>query len=221
MKTLVKICGITNVEDAVCAVECGADVLGFVFYKKSPRYISFDSVKKICSSLPGNVKKAGVFVNENPDELDKLHKKDYLDYFQFSGDEPAGLNARYPGKVIKTVRVSGGGIWSVVSKSNDCSFILCDTAEKGQYGGTGKTFDWDILKRIKFPLPLILAGGLNGDNVERAILSVRPYMVDVSSGVELSPGKKNPEKIKRFFEACRNADKKICNSQVEKKTINR
>ena len=211
-KTLVKICGITNRDDAETAVASGADALGFNFYPKSPRYTTEEKAIKICERLPDNIVKIGVFVNAGIKLLDKIASENFLSYFQFHGDESPNLCERYSGKVVKAFRINSSFDSALLEGYDTCSMFLFDTKVDGQYGGSGLTFDWKILSSLPRTHPFILAGGLNEDNVEGAIRIVKPYMVDVSSSVESSPGKKDPEKVKLFIRACQAADVHLYNS---------
>jgi len=202
-KTLVKICGITNREDAETAVTSGADALGFVFYPKSPRFITTEEARNICECIPDNILKIGVFVNADDDELAGLCTKNFLNYFQLHGNESPDLCKCFPGKIIKAFHIDCNFNKDVLNKYNMCSMFLFDTRIKGFYGGSGISFDWNILLSITHTRPIILAGGLNEDNVAYAIRVVKPYMVDVSSAVESYPGKKDEAKIARFIKACR------------------
>ena len=204
-KPLVKICGITNKHDAEMAAALGADALGFVMYPKSPRYIAPAKAKNICEMLPGNILKIGVLVNPDAGVLHKLDAENFLNYFQFHGDESPDVCKRYPGKIIKAFRVNSDFDANIVYDYNACSMFLFDAKVEGRYGGSGISFDWSKLAAIPRSHPVIVAGGLNEENVTDAINLVNPYMVDVSSSVELRPGKKDAHKIEGFIKACHNA----------------
>jgi phosphoribosylanthranilate isomerase len=205
-KTFVKICGITNREDAATAIQSGADAVGFVFYPKSPRFISIETAQAICRSIPSNIMKIGVVVNiENSDNV-LFETLDFLDYFQIYGEIDKSVIERLGHKIIKPFSVSDPFSEECLHMYQRCSLFLFDTAVNGYYGGTGKTFNWGIFNRIPRTKPIILAGGLNENNVIEAIRHVKPFMVDVSSSVEIIPGKKDAQKIKRFIAACRQAD---------------
>lgn len=206
MKPLVKICGITNPEDALSAVKSGTDALGFVFYKKSPRYISINSALRICEQLPKELIKIGVFVNEEVEILDSILKAGFPDYFQFSGDETPDYCLRYANKAIKAFRINDKNDITTIENYAECRMHLFDTGSKGKYGGTGRTFNWNLLTGFKHIRPVILAGGLTAENVSDAVKIVRPYMVDVSSSVEEYPGKKDPDKMVKFINACKNSE---------------
>ena len=202
-KTLVKICGITNREDAEIAVTSGADALGFIFYPKSPRFIKTEDARKICEHIPGNILKIGVFVDADFEELTALHTENFLNYFQLHGNESPDLCRRFPGKIIKAFRINNNFNEDVLKDYSACSMFLFDTKVEGLYGGSGVAFDWNILRLIPRTRPVILSGGLNEDNVAEAIRIVKPYMVDVSSAVESHPGKKDAAKIARFIKSCK------------------
>lgn len=197
----IKICGITNVEDARLAVELGADALGFIFYPPSKRYVSVAKAADICNALPPFVSKIGVFVDELEYEIEKALQDCLLTGLQFHGDEPPGFCQKFPAKSIKAIRVKDETSIAT-AQEYDVDAILLDTYSGAERGGTGRTFDWSLANRAKDVLspPVILSGGLNAANVVDAIRQVRPYAVDVSSGVEREPGKKDPEKLRRFIE---------------------
>jgi phosphoribosylanthranilate isomerase len=202
MRTRVKICGITNLDDAMTAVECGADAIGFVFWVNSPRFIEPQKAKRIVSEIPPFVTTVGVFVNEPVEGINRLIRSVGFGCVQLHGEETPeecmGLNA----KVIKAVRVSGEKDLEGLDRYHVSAFIL-DTFRKDVQGGTGETFDWDIAVKAKKLGAVILSGGLTPENVVDAIRHVRPYGVDVSSGVEKNPGEKDPEKVRKFIELVR------------------
>ena len=203
-KTLVKICGITNSHDADAAVRIGADALGFVFYQKSPRYVDVDTARKICKTIPGNIMKIGVFVNENRDRLESIYEEGFLDYFQLHGDEDPEYCKNVKGKIIKSFRIKSDFDSSLLRIFGKCAMFLFDTKTDNKFGGSGNTFDWKLLRALPRTHPIILAGGLTEKNVGRAIETLRPDMVDVSSSVESSPGIKDHKKVLRFINSCRN-----------------
>ncbi|MFC1555550.1 phosphoribosylanthranilate isomerase [candidate division KSB1 bacterium] len=205
-RTRVKICGITNLIDAQAAIDAGADALGFVFYPKSPRYISFQNAEKVCSQTKPDIMKIGVFVNENIENLCDLSNRGFLTHFQFSGDESADYCEQFADKAIKTFRVKNGIDKNLLKNFQKCKYFLFDSGSDGSYGGSGRIFDWEYLKEAGLNKNFILAGGLTPENVKEAILSVKPFMVDVSSGVEKTPGIKDHDKIIRFIDACRSVD---------------
>jgi len=203
----VKICGLTNLEDALTATEAGADVLGFILYPKSKRFIKVKDVRKITSELPPFVIKAGVFVNEDPRNVLEILSYAYLDLAQLHGDEtPEECEYIGANRVIKVFRLKEiGEVEKIEPYIGKIRAILLDTYSKDSYGGTGKTFNWEIAKAVKerFDIPVILSGGLNPENVAEAIKEVNPYAVDVSSGVETEPGKKDHKKVKAFVKAAK------------------
>lgn len=201
---LVKVCGITNVADARAAVKAGADALGFIF-AESPRRVTPAAVKRISKAVPADVEKIGVFVNEKPAVVRRVAKACGLAAVQLHGDEsPADVRALKKLHVLKAFRVDGRFDASVLKHYGAAKAFLFDTKAEGVYGGTGKTFDWKVLKRAGAKRPVVLSGGLNPKNVARAVRTVRPFAVDVSSGVERSPGKKDHRLVKEFV---RNAKK--------------
>lgn len=194
----VKICGITNIEDALLAVELGADALGFIF-AESPRRVSSEGVASIVSQLPPFVSKVGVFVDEEKEEVAEIADVCGLDTLQFHGVEPPDYCTRFREKVIKSLRVKNADSIEVLPSYSVDAFLL-DTHVEGVPGGTGVTFDWNLAVQAKKYGRIILSGGLNPQNVAEAIERVRPYAVDVSSGVEMRTGKKDPEKLRTFIE---------------------
>lgn len=202
----VKICGITNLEDAKVAAEAGADALGFVFYKKSPRYIKPEKARAIIKQLPERLRKVGVFVNSKEKTIKDIAKWSRLDILQFHGDESPGFCHKFKGyKVIKAFRIKDKTDLAKILKYKTFAYLF-DTFVKSKVGGTGKIFDWKIIKRImdKINRPVFLSGGLTKDNVKEAIKTLRPAWVDVSSSVEIKPGKKDHKKVKEFIKEIKN-----------------
>lgn len=201
MDTKIKICGITNLPDARLAVELGAAALGFIFYPKSPRYVPVAKAADICNALPPFVAKVGVFVDELEFEIEKALRECLLNALQFHGDEPPGFCQKFAAKSIKAIRVRDESSLRTAAEY-DVDALLLDTYIDSERGGTGQTFDWSLAVKAQETLapPVILSGGLTPANVQEAIRKVRPYAVDVSSGVEREPGKKDPEKLRRFIE---------------------
>jgi phosphoribosylanthranilate isomerase len=198
----IKICGITNVEDALLAANLGADVLGFMFYKESKRYIRPKEAHNIISKLPPFITTTGVFVNQELDEIRNIKEEVGFDVFQLHGDESPDFCKNFR-RVIKTIRVKDS-IDPKEVESYPTQAILFDSYSTKGYGGTGESFRWEILRGLSTSKKIILSGGLSSENVSQAIRIVNPYGIDVSSGVEEYPGKKNPEKLKKFIEAARN-----------------
>jgi phosphoribosylanthranilate isomerase len=208
--TLVKICGITNLADARHAIDCGADQLGFNFYEKSVRSVPLEDARKIVLALPVGCVTIGVFVNKKADEVLDIVDFVGLDGIQLHGDEDfeysKELMRRTEKFIIKAFRVSSQ-IVVEDAKRMTVPYTLLDAYSPNALGGTGMQFDWNIASDVSFlrPESLYLAGGLNPENVADAIRIVRPYAVDVASGVESSPGKKDPEKVAAFVRAVRQA----------------
>ncbi|MBI2485367.1 MAG: phosphoribosylanthranilate isomerase [Deltaproteobacteria bacterium] len=203
--TKIKICGITNIEDAILAIDLGADALGFMFYEESKRYIKPLEARCIISQLPPFITTVGVFVNQELDEINDMKEKAGFDTIQLHGDESPELCTKLGGKAIKTIRVRDS-INSREVESYPTQAILFDTYSTKGYGGTGESFSWEILKDLNTTKKIILSGGLSPENVVQAIQTVKPYAVDISSGVEEYYGKKSPEKLKKFIEAVRNGN---------------
>ena len=197
--TKIKICGITNKIDALAATELGVDMLGFVFYKKSKRYVIPAMAEDIINELPPFIGRVGIFVDEKREDVIKIAEDASLDMLQFHGSESPEYCSYFRGlyKVIKAFRVKERGDLKTVN-DYDTDYYLFDTYVDGRAGGTGKKFDWNILKDFEILKPVILSGGLDPDNVGRAIKELAPYGVDVSSGVESAPGKKDARLLKKF-----------------------
>ena len=195
----VKICGITNLADAQTAVLYGADALGFIFYQKSPRGVTVQTVKEIIRALPPFVVTVGVFVNEMVKTIRETVDQCRLSLAQLHGDETPEFCGELNMRVIKALRVSGPEELKRI-QDYEVSGILLDSYHPDYYGGTGAAIDWQILKSFSKEKIIILSGGLTPENVRQAIQTVSPYGVDVSSGVEEKPGKKDPEKVKLFIQ---------------------
>lgn len=206
MSVRVKICGITSIEDAVAAVNAGADALGFMFYERSPRRISMDMAAAIKNALPPFVVKVGVFADATENVV-RSAALCGLNALQFHGNETPDFLKRFsPITTIKAFRIQNPGSLAMLPTYNTSSWLL-DSYTPAQLGGTGTTFNWDLaIQARKFGRPIILAGGLTPENVAEAVRKVRPYAVDVSSGVEFAPGKKDPAKIAAFIQAARSAN---------------
>src|SRR5664280_2559717 len=212
--TQVKICGITNKEDALRAADCGAAALGFIFYPASPRYIKPADARKIVSVLPDELVKVGVFVNEKATEIKRVMKYCGLDMIQLHGDESPAYCREFPAsQVIKAVQLKNDDDFNQAS-GYDVAAILVDSRHAGLYGGTGKKANWELACRIKNKKPLILSGGLNEGNIAEAIKTVTPNALDINSGVEFKPGKKDHAKMARIFDIIRHADVELNEMQL-------
>jgi phosphoribosylanthranilate isomerase len=202
----IKICGITNLEDALAAVECGANALGFVFQSKSPRAVTPDEAKAIISKIPPFVTSVGVFVDEDKSEVEKIARYAGLNVIQLHGSEPPE-ECQMCRKVIKAIRVKDLTSLEPLNTYKVSAFLL-DTYSPHTVGGTGQIFNWDIAVEAKKFGKIILAGGLTPENVDNAIKWVQPYGIDVATGVEGSKkGKKDREKLKSFIEKARRASR--------------
>lgn len=200
-----KICGITRIEDALAAVEAGADAIGLVFYGKSPRAVGVEQAAAIVQALPPFVTTVGLFVDMPRDQLQQLLQRLPLDLLQFHGDESPADCEGHGRPYIKALRVRPGeDVAAAVAPYSGARGILLDTFVEGVPGGTGASFDWSLVPE-NAAKPIILAGGLDADNVAAAIRQVRPYAVDVSGGVEASKGIKDAGKIRAFVQAVRDA----------------
>jgi phosphoribosylanthranilate isomerase len=195
---IVKICGITNLEDANIAVDLGADVLGFIFVPTSPRYIPPDKAAAIIAHLPASFTKAGVFVNAGREEILLAVKKSGVNLLQLHGDESPDDVKDFTLPVWKAFRISERFDPAILSGFSVEAYLL-DTFSPESYGGTGRTFDWNIARELTKDRKIILSGGLNPENIVHAVEYVRPYGVDVNSGVERQPGKKDAELLRRLF----------------------
>lgn len=205
-----KICGITNAADARRAVAEGAEFLGFNFYRKSPRYIRPAAAQRIVRGLPRRVKKVGVFVNESEEAIGAIAKRVSLDFIQLHGEESPERVARIQrvAPVIKAVRVRPGFLALEFRKYRRAAAILLDGFDPARRGGTGKTFDWHLARRAARTRRIFLAGGLTAENVGGAIRAVRPFAVDVCSGVESRARKKSAARLKALMKAVREAQGK-------------
>jgi phosphoribosylanthranilate isomerase len=198
-----KICGITRVEDALAAVDAGADAIGLVFYAKSPRAVTVQQAQAILAALPPFVTTVGLFVDCQRSELNAILDAVPLDLLQFHGDESPAACEGFRRPYIKALRVKpGDDIAARIGLYGSAAGVLLDTFVPGVPGGTGEAFDWSLVPR-GLSVPIILAGGLTPENVRAAIERVRPYAVDVSGGVEASKGLKDSDKIHAFVRAVR------------------
>ena len=202
----VKICGMTQLKDALFAVEQGVDAVGFIFYKKSPRAVTMKTVREIIKKLPPLVETVGVFVNESAERVNKMADYCGLDLVQLHGEESPAFCRKIHRRVIKAFRVKDLQSIKQLEKFPVSGFLL-DTFSDDLHGGTGKTFDWNLALPAKKMGPVILAGGLTPRNILQAVRQVRPYGVDVCSGVEKSPGIKDLEKVRAFLKNIRSGSK--------------
>ncbi len=206
MVTRVKVCGITRSEDAVAACHSGADAIGFVFYGPSPRFIEMQAARAIAQALPPFVSSVGLFVDAHTAHVEEALQAVHLDYLQFHGSEAPAFCAQFSVPYLKAVRVKPGvDLLQYAIEFKTAKALLLDAYVEGVHGGTGQGFDWQLIPK-NLPLPIILSGGLRPENVSAAIQAVRPWAVDVSSGVEASKGIKDPAKIEQFIRGVRNAD---------------
>ncbi|WP_028579396.1 phosphoribosylanthranilate isomerase [Desulfogranum japonicum] len=205
----VKICGITRFDDAVTAVRAGVDALGFIFYEQSPRYIDPEEAKIILDELPPFVDSVGVFVDKKRKEVEEIIDYCRLDYVQLHGEESPKYCERLarfasPCEVLKAFRV-GPHLTpeTIVDYSPYVRGFLFDTYKKGEKGGTGEVFDWSVIKKLNLRKPYLLAGGLDVENISKALKSVKPFGVDANSGLETAPGRKNHALIVDFIQKVR------------------
>jgi phosphoribosylanthranilate isomerase len=199
MSTRVKICGITNPADAQVAVEAGADALGFIFYDRSPRFIPVKNAVEISRALPPYTLRVGVFVNPSEELVQRAIDECGLNLLQFHGDEPPEFCTQFGLMSMKAFRIRDAGSLRELSKYQTDAWLL-DAYASDTLGGTGEKFNWDLAVEAQKPgKPVFLAGGLTPENVAEAIQQVRPFGVDVSSGVESSPGKKDHAKVRAFI----------------------
>lgn len=205
MRTRVKICGIRETEHALCAAEAGADAIGLNFHAPSPRAVTVADAARICAALPPFVTTVGVFVNASPERVREVLASVPLDLLQFHGDEtPAGCES-HGRPWMRAVRVGQDtDLLKYAAEFKGAQALLLDAEVAGEFGGTGRSFDWSRVPR-PFPLPIVLSGGLTPDNVGEAMAKVRPWAVDVSSGVEVSRGVKDCARIEAFLRSVRNA----------------
>jgi phosphoribosylanthranilate isomerase len=203
MPIRIKICGITRYEDAKVAAGLGVDALGFIFYPKSPRYVAPDAAAAIIKQLPPFVSRVGVFVDEEIEKVVAIARATGIDTIQLHGAESPRYCLTMPLPVIKAFSIDPASDLSLLEQYTTAGFLL-DTWSANRRGGTGKTFDWSIARTatIKYPR-VILAGGLNPQNIEEAVSTVLPYGVDINSGVEIKPGIKNPRKMRDAVQTVR------------------
>ena len=205
MSVVVKICGITNVEDGLAAVEAGADALGFIFYQKSPRYVPIEKAAMVIRDLPAPIVKVGVFVDADEDTVYRAIRECGLNLLQFHGGESPEYCLQFGLMSMKAFQVRDAQSLSRLPDFKTDAWLL-DAYSPDKLGGTGEKFNWDLaIEARKLGRPIFLAGGLTPDNVAKAVRHVDPYAVDVSSGVEASPGKKDHGKVKAFIDAAKGA----------------
>jgi phosphoribosylanthranilate isomerase len=203
MKTRVKICGVTNVADALAAAEAGADMIGLMFYEQSPRHIALATAVEISRALSPFVLRVGVFVNPQEALVTRAIGECNLSLLQFHGDETSEFCTQFGLMSMKAIRVRDAESLDQLAKYQTDAFLL-DAHSKSGLGGTGEKFNWGLaVEAQKFDKPIFLAGGLTSENVADAVRKVRPFAVDVSSGVEMSPGKKDVAKVKAFIQAAK------------------
>ena len=199
MAVRVKICGITRLEDALHAINAGADALGLVFYDKSPRHVSALQAAAICAALPPFITRVGLFVDASVDFVKSVLQTVPLDLLQFHGDETPAYCAQFGKPYIKAVRVQAAtDLLKYAADFDAACGLLLDAYVPGVPGGTGESFDWKLIP-ANFPKPVVLSGGLTSTNVRGAVQQTRPWAVDVSSGVELSKGIKDPHQVAQFI----------------------
>ena len=211
-RTRVKICGLTRPQDVDAAVEAGADAIGLVFYEASPRYVTVESAERLVSRLPPFVTPVGLFVNAKREDIDNALRALPQLILQFHGDEPPSDCQRFARPYLRAVRMSASvDLLDSASQYFDAQALLLDAHVQG-YGGSGKVFDWSLIPD-HVPRPVVLSGGLYAGNVIDGILQVRPSAVDVSSGVEVSKGIKDPLAMRQFCEAVREADRRLSSNE--------
>lgn len=206
-RTKIKICGITNLEDARFAAGALVDYLGFIFYEKSPRYVTPGEAGAIINWIEGP-EKIGVFVNQPLDDVNRIAKETGLDYVQLHGDESPEYCELVEKPIIKVIHIEEETVGYLLENKIEqyaevADFFLFDTKIKGLWGGTGKSFDWNIMNEMELKTKFFLSGGLNADNVKEAIEMVQPFAIDISSSLEQKPGKKDFGKIEAFMDEIR------------------
>jgi phosphoribosylanthranilate isomerase len=209
MRTRVKICGFTRVDDAVFAARSGVDAIGLVFYPPSPRNVSIEQAKKIVDALPAFVSVVALFVDEQVSQIHDVLQAVPIDCLQFHGDETPDFCRIFGKRYMKAIRMqSETNLPALVNAYHDASGLLLDAYHPNAKGGTGNQFNWDLVPK-ECALPIILAGGLDESNIRQAIVKLKPYAVDVSSGVEAKKGLKDNAKMATFLKAVNETDKLI------------
>ena len=207
MRTRVKICGFTRVDEAVYAAHLGVDAIGLVFYPSSPRHVEIDQAQRIVKALPAFTSVVALFVDEQEARIREVLAQVAIDCIQFHGDEPAEACRIYGKRYIKAVRMQDGiNIPALALDYHDAAGLLLDAYHPDAKGGTGSQFDWDLIPKQR-TLSIILAGGLDADNAKQAVQTVRPYALDVSSGVEASKGIKDALKMAAFIKQVNEGDR--------------
>jgi len=200
--TRIKFCGLTHPEDVTCAVALGADALGFVFYPPSPRALTADQAIPLTRLVPAFVTRVGLFVDADHATIQEVFDKNRLNLVQYHGDESPTFCAEVGLPYIRAIRVRPGvDVVAEMARYTDASGFLLDAYKPGVPGGTGESFDWQLIPKTE--RPVILAGGLTPENAMDAIQVVAPWALDVSGGIEFAPGRKDPDKMARFIAACR------------------
>lgn len=209
----VKICGITNLEDALLCESLGADALGFIFYKKSKRFVEPKVVGKIISELSPFTVKVGVFVNEDTNVINKIAVSSGLNVVQLQGDEKPEIISKINFPAIKSFRINDGFDFSTLKKFEKASYLF-DTYSEKEYGGTGKTFNWKLIPN-ELRGKIILSGGISVNNIEEIYNDIKPAAIDLSSSVESEPGKKDREKVKVFFNKINYLNQRLINKEMK------
>lgn len=206
LRTRVKICGITQLDDALAAIHYGADALGFVFYDKSPRFLNIEQANSLFNNIPPFINKVALFVNAEHDYVNDALDKLSIDVLQFHGDEDEAFCSSFNKPYLKAIRMRDTtNLNDIADTYSSASGLLLDAFDSAQYGGTGQTFNWSLVPK-QCNLPIILAGGLNTQNVYDAVQNTGVYAVDVSSGVEKSKGLKDHQLIKQFMHEVKRAN---------------
>ena len=209
MRTRVKICGFTRAEDAVCAAQLGVDAIGLVFYPPSPRNVDIEQAVKIVDALPAFVSVVALFVDEKESLIREVLDRVPIDCLQFHGDEPAEACRLYGKRYMKAVRMQDGiDVTDLALQYHDAAGLLLDAYHPGAKGGTGSRFNWELIPE-HCALPIVLAGGLDMSNARQAVQTVRPYALDVSSGVEAKKGIKDALKMAAFVREVNEGDRII------------
>ena len=202
----VKICGVTRVEDALLAVDQGAEFVGLNFWPRSPRYLTLEAARPIAEAIAGRTRLVGVWVDPDRDQAATLAGELGLDLFQFHGDEEPTSVSWFPGRVIKALRVEVGFHGSELNRFEDAWGFLFDCAPAGTFGGTGRSWSYERIAVLETPKPILLAGGLDPGNVARAVVASGADIVDVCSGIEASPGVKDAELLEQFIREVQNVE---------------